>query len=70
MTMNVVQHFGKFVAAIGKSWFSMTRDEQRAVALILSLFILGVSVRYGRMLVGSWGERPNTPNDIGASRHE
>jgi len=65
-----MQPFGKFVASVGKSWFSMTRDEQRAVALIMSLFMLGITVRCGRMLVCSWNEPPSAHNDIGVSRHE
>lgn len=31
---------------VGRAWFELTADEQRAVALILGLLVLGILARY------------------------
>ena len=36
---------------VGRAWFELTADEQRAVALILGLLVLGIIARYWHALV-------------------
>jgi hypothetical protein len=32
-----------------RSWFELTREEQRALVLVLALFLLGIAVRIWRL---------------------
>jgi len=38
--------YGGFLAALLRSWFGLTKEEQRALIIVLALFILGLAVRY------------------------
>jgi hypothetical protein len=37
---------GKTVCALLRSWFELTADEQKAVVIVLAIFILGVAFRF------------------------
>ncbi len=37
--------FASRLAALGRSWFRLTRDEQKALMLVFALFLLGLAVR-------------------------
>jgi len=39
-------HLHRTLAAIPRAWFSLTRDEQRATAVVLTLLLLGALVRF------------------------
>jgi hypothetical protein len=43
--LSTLSQNGKFLEALARSWFGLTRDEQKAVLVLLGLFLLGVSIR-------------------------
>jgi hypothetical protein len=38
----------RVVRSLSRSWFELTTEEQKAVVLVLALFLLGLLVRYSR----------------------
>ena len=50
----------RFARKVARSWFELTIGEQRAILLILGLFLLGVSVRW-------WHAQNRPPPDPGGS---
>ncbi len=39
------REFGRRFAALGRAWFGLARDEQKALLLVFALFLLGLAAR-------------------------
>mgnify|MGYP001595982845 CR=1 FL=1 len=44
-TMRVLKPFG----SVGRAWFRLTADEQKALALVIFIFLVGLAVKLWRM---------------------
>jgi hypothetical protein len=48
--MEAIRRTSQYGAKVVRAWFGLTKDERQALLLVLSLFLLGVGVRFWHVL--------------------